>query len=223
QENFKLKPIEDVITNEKEKPDRKEGTGPSNEIDEITQTVKESIETEDTTRGDFEIFHPDSADYGLEKDNFFEDQKESQSDEREAPDSIFEPRRQPQGKPKLMELFAKAQGYVKQSDDNVFIHGNGSRIEWVSGSSFPWEKYSASGELMQCYWIKNHCIERSPLQIDADVWELCIKYPNKYTLILSSLDGTPSEYSGMRICDLKDNGRLTLFSASFRIVYDHDT
>ena len=75
---------------------------------------------------------------------------------------------------------------------------------------------------MQCYWTKEHCIESEPLQLEADVWELCIKNPDKYTLILTDFDGKPAEYSGNRICDLRNKGQLILFSASYRIVYDQD-
>jgi hypothetical protein len=99
---------------------------------------------------------------------------------------------------------------------------DGGWLERATGVSFPWERYSASGELLQCYWVKDHCIEREPLQLEADVWDLCVKHPEKYTLLLASLDGAPVEYSGKRICDLRDSGRLTLFPASYRIVYDHD-
>ena len=49
-------------------------------------------------------------------------------------------------------------------EEGRFYHEDGSWIERVFGNSFPWERYSASGELMQCYWTKEHCIEREPLQ-----------------------------------------------------------
>jgi len=83
-------------------------------------------------------------------------------------------------------------------------------------------RYSASGELQQCYWAKDHSIQRETLQLDADVWELCDKLPDKYTLLLAALDGTPTEYSGHRIRELRSSGRLTLFPANYRLVFNHD-
>jgi len=54
------------------------------------------------------------------------------------------------------------------------------------------------------------------------VWELCANHPEKYSLLLAAPDGTPVEYSGERICSLRDRGQLTLFPASYRLVYEHD-
>lgn len=106
--------------------------------------------------------------------------------------------------------------------EDRYYHENGSWIERVGGNSFPWDLYSASGELLQCYWTKDHCLEREPLQLGADVWELCIKHPKKYTLLLTDPDGMPVEYSGNQIRELQENGRLTLFPANYRLFLDHD-
>ncbi len=125
-------------------------------------------------------------------------------------------------KPKLIERFAASHGFSKDSSEGRYYHKDGGWLERTTGVSFPWERYSASGELIQCYWVKDHCIEREPLQLEAEVWDLCVKHPEKYTLLLVALDGSPLEYSGKQICDLRDGGRLTLFPASYRIVYDHN-
>jgi hypothetical protein len=125
-------------------------------------------------------------------------------------------------RPSLIERFAAANGYARDNSEGRFYHKNGGWLERVSGNSFPWERYSSSGELLQCYWIKDACIEREPLQVEADVWELCAKHPEKYSLLLAAPDGTPVEYSGERICSLRDRGQLTLFPASYRLVYEHN-
>jgi hypothetical protein len=80
--------------------------------------------------------------------------------------------------------------------------------------------YSPSGELRQCYWAKEHCIEHKPLQIEAEVWELCEKYPNKYTLLLTDSKGDPVEFSGEILRKLKDDGQISLYPAKYRLVYD---
>ena len=104
-----------------------------------------------------------------------------------------------------------------------YYHENGSWIERTSGNTFPWERYSSLGARLQCYWDKDHCIEREPLQLGADIWELCDKNPEKYTLLLAGPDGTPVEYSGHRLRELRTTGRLTLFPASYRLVCDPNT
>lgn len=134
------------------------------------------------------------------------------------------PRRHPQrpAKPSLIERFAAANGYAKDNSEGRFYLADGAWLERAYGASFPWERYSPSGNLLQCYWVKDHCIERDPLQVDADVWELCASNPEKYSLLLAAPDGAPVEYSGKRICALRESGQVTLFPASYRLVYEHD-
>ncbi len=149
-------------------------------------------------------------------------QPDSNDDDDES--AVAAPRKHPQrqGKPKLIERFAAANGYVRDSSEGRFYCEDGGWLERATGASFPWERYSPSGELFQCYWVRDHCIEREPLQIEADVWELCVNRPEKYSLLLAALDGTPVEYSGKRLCALRDSGQVTLFPASYRLVYEHD-
>ncbi|MEQ9460441.1 MAG: hypothetical protein RIG82_05775 [Phycisphaeraceae bacterium] len=124
-------------------------------------------------------------------------------------------------KPSLMERYAKANGYAKDETDR-FYHTDGSWIDKVSGGhSFPWERRSAGGELLQCYWDKEHCIQRDALQLDADVWKLCDQHPDKYTLLLVDADDTPLEISGRRLREMCDGGELTLYPAKYRLVYEN--
>jgi hypothetical protein len=144
------------------------------------------------------------------------------SDENDGKTAGPPPRRHPQQptKPKLIERFAVANGYVRDNSEGRFYREDGGWIERASGASFPWERYSPAGELLQCYWVKDHCIEREPLQIEAEVWELCANHPEKYSLLLATPAETPVEYSGKRLCTLLDSGRVTLFPASYRLVYE---
>lgn len=120
--------------------------------------------------------------------------------------------------PSLMERYAKANGYTKDGDHR-FYHPDGGWIEKASsGSSFPWERRSASGELLQCYWDKEHCIQRDPLQLDADVWKLFDQHPDKYTLLLVDGDGAPLEITGRRLRAMRNSGELTLYPAKYRLV-----
>ena len=121
-----------------------------------------------------------------------------------------------------MERFAEAHGYTQDGSDR-FYASDGGWIEKVFGAhAFPWERRSANGEFLQCYWVKDHCIAREPVQIEAEVWELCANRPARYSLLLAAPDGDPDEYSGERICVLRDSGRVALFPASYRLVYEHD-
>ena len=155
---------------------------------------------------------PESGD-GQGDDDGYEDESGDSSPSRKPP---FRP-----PKPRLIERFALSKGYARDGPDR-FYHPDGSWIQKTAGNSFPWERYSASGELQQCYWPKDHCIEREPLQVEADVWELCDKHPDKYTLLLTGPTGEPVELPGHLLRKLRDNGRLSLYPAKYRLVLDND-
>lgn len=223
QENFALLPIHEAGAEKAPEESRHDTDGLSDEPEGSSTTASEPG-IENGAGQDTDHTTPGSEDTGGRDNDLHAGQEELQPDEEDTSDDVLEPprRRSKPAKPKLIERFAKAQGYFKDSGEGRFYHADGGWIERVSGNSFPWERYSASGDLIQCYWAKEHCIEREPLQLDAEVWELCVKHPDKYTLILTDLEGNPVEYSGKRICKLRDKGQLILFSASYRIVYDQD-
>ncbi|MBI2800241.1 MAG: ATP-binding protein [Gammaproteobacteria bacterium] len=124
-------------------------------------------------------------------------------------------------RPSIMERFAKAQGFRKASEDR-FFHENGSSVSKASGARFPWEHRTAAGDLVRYYWPKDHCLEREPLQLEADVWSLIEQHPETYALILSDIEGEPVEVTGARLRGMREEGKVTLFPASYRLVYDHD-
>jgi hypothetical protein len=124
-------------------------------------------------------------------------------------------------KPSIMERFARAQGFQKDGEDR-FFHADGGWIGKAKGDRFPWEKRSAKGDLIRHYWPRDHCLERDPLQLDADVWGLIDKFPDNYALILSNAQGEPSEILGAQLRAMLKAGKLVLYPASYRLVIDHD-
>lgn len=138
----------------------------------------------------------------------------------EIPVTKDRPRAHP-AKPSMMERFALAQGFQKDGADR-FFHADGGWIGKATGDRFPWEKRSAKGDLIQHYLPKDHCLERDPLQLDADVWGLIDKFPNNYALILSNVQGEPSEVLGAQLRAMLEAGKLVLYPASYRLVIDHD-
>src|SRR5262249_54978438 len=124
-------------------------------------------------------------------------------------------------KPSIIERLARIQGFQKDGEDR-FFHTDGSWIAKVTGQQFPWEKRSASGDLIRYYWPKDHCLEREPLQLEAEIWWLIDKYPDKYALILSNLQDEPIEVPGERLLSMRDKGNLTLHPATYRLVFGFD-
>jgi hypothetical protein len=124
-------------------------------------------------------------------------------------------------KPSIIERFARSFGYQKESDER-FFHADGSWIGKAHDDRFPWERRTAKGELVHRYWPKDHCLEQQPLQLEADIWGLMDKFPDVYALILSTPHGDAIEMPGARLCAMRDEGELTLYPATYRLVLDHD-
>ena len=124
-------------------------------------------------------------------------------------------------KPNIIERYAKSQGFRKDSEDR-FFHEDGSWIARANGTRFPWERRTASGDLVRYYWPKDHCLEREPLQLEADVWRLIEQHPKTYALVLSDIEGNPVGVTGSRLRAMCDEGKVTLYPATYRLVYDHD-
>jgi len=125
-------------------------------------------------------------------------------------------------KPAMIERFAKAFGYQKHSDDR-FVHADGSWIAKTHDSAFRWQRWSAKGDLVKEYWVKDHCLEKQALELGSDVWSLMEKFPERYALILSTPEGEPLELPGARLRTMCDNRELTLHPATYRLVLNRDT
>jgi hypothetical protein len=124
-------------------------------------------------------------------------------------------------KASILERFAKGHGFRKDGEDR-FFHESGSWIGKANGARFPWEHRTAGGDLVRYYWPKDHCLQQEPLQLEADVWGLIEQHPETYALILSNIEGGPVEVTGARLRAMRDGGEVTLFPATYRLVYDHD-
>jgi hypothetical protein len=120
-------------------------------------------------------------------------------------------------KPAIIERFAVALGFQFDGGDR-FIHEDGSWIARASGDRFPWERRNAQGELVRYYLPKDHCIEREPLQLDADAWALVERFPDRYALVLADPENTAVEVTGARLRAMREAGEIALYPATYRLV-----
>lgn len=135
--------------------------------------------------------------------------------------TVRRPRDQQPARPDIIERFASSQGFRKDSDDR-FFHSDGSWIGKISGERFPWERRTATGNLVRRYWPREHCLQKAPLQLEADIWGLIEKFPDDYALVLLDAEGNPVEVPGARLCAMRDSEELKLYPASYRLVIDRD-
>ena len=121
-------------------------------------------------------------------------------------------------RPGMIERFARAQGF-SMNGSGKFYHEDGSSLERTPGNVFPWELKSASGKTERYYWPKEHCIQQEPLQLEAEIWDLCLRFPDLYSLVLTSVSGTPIEVDGNQLAKMQEEQALVLYPAAYRLEY----
>lgn len=223
--NFKLTPREEIDTgntDEKLSTDEKSAPDTDAQSPQLTEGRTPPGATVGTFIGD-EVFtlsgEPEDEDVAKEdivKDE--EDQIETSDGDDKRPGDNHH--REPV-KPTVIERFARSQGF-NQDQQGRFLHTDGTWIGKTIGDRFPWEKRSASGDVICYYWPKDHCLERQSLELEADVWGLIDIRPETYALILINPEGDPIEVPGVELQKMLENGELTFHPATYRIVYKHD-
>ena len=118
----------------------------------------------------------------------------------------------------LIERFAQALGFA-MNGTGKFDHTDGMSLERTSGNAFPWELKSALGDILQYYWPNEHCIQQEPLQLDADIWELCQQSPGLYSLVLINENGAPIQIPGSKLVEMRQQDRLVLYPATYKLEY----
>jgi hypothetical protein len=119
-------------------------------------------------------------------------------------------------KPSIMERFAVGHGFKKDSFDR-FYRDDGDWIGKPAGDRF-WEWRTVRGEVTRYLYAREICLEREPLEIEAEDWRMIEAYPETHSMILVDRDDEPVEVSGSVICRLKEDGTLRLYQTHFRLV-----
>ncbi len=231
EENFRLMPPELIV----QEVDRQESPGAPKPTEQSTEAPgdarPQSTETEpaEQKEGDIEAGHNTPEPPAIpvtEEDQTIDPDETEQEREGRKPEDVEKP--QPvtrtiipnPPRPSLMELFAKSLGYVMDRQRNRYFRSDGSWIQKEQGKVFPWEHYSPDGQLLRSYWLKEHCLYQKPLQLDAEVWNLCSKNPKQYAIVLIDTEGNPVELTGQELLELQQSKQLTLYPAEYRLVFD---
>lgn len=125
--------------------------------------------------------------------------------------------------PRFYEVFAESQGFEQiPGEPYRFRHGDGSLLQRNDGGAFAWGEYSAEGELLQSYWLREHCLQKNPLKIDVVIWNLCTEDPENYSLVLIDDEGRPVVLPGIKLAELVESEVVTLHPAEYRIVWENE-
>ena len=136
-------------------------------------------------------------------------------DEAPSPRNFEQPRH---GGRHLIEQFASVSGFIDTRGNN-FHRSDGCRLIRAQGTVFQWQLWTANGRLLQSYWLRNHCIDREPLELPAEVWGWCERSPDHYSLVLVNKEGVPVEISGRRLVLMRENEELTIYPATYRLAF----
>ncbi len=118
----------------------------------------------------------------------------------------------------LMTRYAEALGFQQDAEGEHFVHINGSQIRFAQGSVFPWVHFGPDATILHRYLPIDHCLEDRPLELEKEAWDLLEEKPDLYTLILRTSDGKPIAIKGTHLQALKNQGRLHLYPARYRLV-----
>ncbi|HPB31278.1 MAG TPA: hypothetical protein PLB62_07475, partial [Candidatus Sumerlaeota bacterium] len=140
------------------------------------------------------------------------------------PQPLIEYRTQHEHAPKelsIMDRFASARGFKWDENHKRFTHlSDGKWIGKTNGNIFHWELHDPEGNLICYYWPENHCLEKKPLELKAEVWKFIKMKKIPVSLILSDTNGKPVEVLGEYLMELVDSGKIKVHSASIRLVYE---
>ena len=170
----------------------------------------------DASDGKFDAGGADAGD----QDQVYEDIDEFTDLEPDDGELSPGPARRPRPQqPSVIERFAQSRGFAMNGNGRL-DHPDGSWLERTRGNNvFPWALRFGEGELVQYYWPKEHCIQQEPLHLEAEIWDLCEKFPDFYSLILTDSSGHPREISGALLVEMRKQETLVLHSAAYRLVY----
>src|SRR5205823_2770762 len=105
--------------------------------------------------------------------------------------------------PTILDRFADREGF-RGDGNGGYRRADGSCIIKATDGRFPWERRTGTGDVIRRYWPEDHCLEREPLELEADVWSLIDKYPDRYALILADERGIPVELCGDKLGAMRE-------------------
>jgi hypothetical protein len=96
---------------------------------------------------------------------------------------------------------------------------DGTVLERERGDVLPWKLRKQSGAVVRHLWANDACLEREPIEIPHEVWAALEQHPDEYGLLLSDPSGNPLIVSGEQLMRMRDEGIVTLYPASYRLVH----
>ncbi|MGC8817501.1 MAG: sacsin N-terminal ATP-binding-like domain-containing protein [Candidatus Hadarchaeum sp.] len=155
----------------------------------------------------------------LEEEESSNEEEEESSNEEEEVTRV--PRRRHDRIFTVFRSYAGALGFEWNELRERFEHPGGSVIYRIEGrdSIFHWERLKSDGYLGMRYWVAPKTSVTGAFECPAEVWEAIRRYPDSCSMIVERSKQV-FELPGRELLKLVESGRLTLFPAAYRLVFD---
>ncbi|KXB97413.1 MAG: hypothetical protein AA908_07060 [Chlorobi bacterium NICIL-2] len=119
----------------------------------------------------------------------------------------------------VFRSYAEALGFEWNEQRERFERPDGSVI-YRRDSFFHWERFNSDGYLAMRYWVAID-LDKGFIECPAEVWEALRKYPDSSSMI-AERSNQVFELSGQKLLDLVESRKLTLYPATYRLVFERD-
>lgn len=120
----------------------------------------------------------------------------------------------------VFRSYADALGFKWNEQRKRFEHPDGSVI-YRRDSFFHWERFNSDGYLRMRYWVAPKALDTGALECPADVWEVFQAHLDTCSMI-AERSKRVIKLSGQEILDLVESGKLALYPATYRLVFERD-
>lgn len=118
-------------------------------------------------------------------------------------------------KPSLVERYAATMG-LRSDGNGKFIGPTGTVLLRSAEGMFPWEFREGTTSSMRLLPL-DHCLEREPITLDAEVWSLLTGAPEACALLVLAPNGAPLLLTGRELAEGLGDGSFGIYPARCRI------
>ena len=115
--------------------------------------------------------------------------------------------------PTVFERFAATMGF-KGTEDRGFRHPDGSALV-KAVKPFGWELRGPDGRAVRNYAVVGNGLLTEGVEVPAELWAFITNSPNLMTLVAPAPDGTPTEWPGPTLLQLKNDSRLKVYPRAY--------
>lgn len=118
----------------------------------------------------------------------------------------------------VFRSYAEELGFKWNEQRERFEHPDGSVI--CRGSFFHWERFNSDGHFAMQYWVATD-LDEGLIECPAGIWDAIRRYPDSSSMV-AERSKKVFELSGRYLLALAESGKLRLYPAKYRLVFEQD-